>query len=163
MSRTALLLTGPDGRIIEHLLPEECGLRVHLGSSCADVVGATAVNGRRICRRGCSVVLEGRVDHGTTQTRDGPYRLICAALPTHRIISLEPVPEAVLDERPLTAREREVLALISQGMTNKQIGEVLDLRPGTVRTHVEHVLVKLGVKTRAAAAARAVRTGRDED
>jgi DNA-binding NarL/FixJ family response regulator len=59
----------------------------------------------------------------------------------------------------LTEREREVLGLLAQGHTNRQIAEALTITPNTVKKHVDHVLQKLGVSTRAAAAAIAVRAG----
>jgi DNA-binding CsgD family transcriptional regulator len=57
----------------------------------------------------------------------------------------------------LTRREREVLDLISQGLTNAQIAERLYISPKTAEHHVGRVLNKLGVRTRAEAAALAVR------
>jgi DNA-binding NarL/FixJ family response regulator len=62
----------------------------------------------------------------------------------------------------LTDREREVLSLLAKGHTNRQIAEVLTITPNTVKKHVDHVLQKLGVSTRAAAAAMAVRAGMDK-
>ena len=59
----------------------------------------------------------------------------------------------------LTPREREVLALIAQGLTNRQIAERLVLSEHTVHRHVTNLLGKLGLHSRAAAAARAVRSG----
>lgn len=59
----------------------------------------------------------------------------------------------------LTARELEVLELISRGCTNKQIAEALIVSPSTVRRHVEHVLAKLDVRSRTAAAMKASRHG----
>jgi DNA-binding NarL/FixJ family response regulator len=59
----------------------------------------------------------------------------------------------------LTDREREVLALLAQGQTNRQIAEALTITPNTVKKHVDHVLQKLGVGTRSAAAAIAARAG----
>jgi DNA-binding CsgD family transcriptional regulator len=53
----------------------------------------------------------------------------------------------------LTRREAEVLALIREGLTNPQIGERLYISPKTAEHHVGRVLLKLGVKTRAEAAA----------
>lgn len=52
----------------------------------------------------------------------------------------------------LTPREREVLSLVRQGLTNRQIARRLGITPGTVRSHLEHAFAKLGVGTRTAAA-----------
>jgi LuxR family transcriptional regulator, maltose regulon positive regulatory protein len=59
----------------------------------------------------------------------------------------------------LTPREREVLGLLAEGLTNREIAERLVLSEHTVHRHVAHVLAKLGVPSRAAAAARAARAG----
>jgi DNA-binding NarL/FixJ family response regulator len=59
----------------------------------------------------------------------------------------------------LTPREREVLQLIARGLPNKQIARELDLSERTVKTHVGHVLGKLGVADRTQAALVAVRAG----
>ncbi|GCE25510.1 DNA-binding response regulator [Dictyobacter alpinus] len=56
----------------------------------------------------------------------------------------------------LTEREREVLALIARGYTNKQIAEALYLSEKTARNHVSHILEKLGLSRRSEAAAYAV-------
>lgn len=48
--------------------------------------------------------------------------------------------------RHLTTREREVLALISSGLTDRQIAERLSLAIGTVHTHRKHIMAKLGVR-----------------
>ena len=59
----------------------------------------------------------------------------------------------------LTPREREVLVLIARGYANKRIALELDLAEKTVKTHVGHVLAKLGVSDRTQAAIAAVRAG----
>ena len=56
----------------------------------------------------------------------------------------------------LTEREREVLALIARGHTNKQIAEALYVSEKTARNHVSHILEKLGLSRRSEAAAFAV-------
>ncbi len=57
----------------------------------------------------------------------------------------------------LTRRETEVLSWIAKGKTNRDIGDILGMSPRTVNKHLEHVFEKLGVETRAAAAALAIR------
>jgi len=54
----------------------------------------------------------------------------------------------------LTARELEILRLIDQGLSNKQIAGRLQIEIPTVKNHVHHILEKLGVHRRAEAAAR---------
>jgi two-component system, NarL family, response regulator LiaR len=66
------------------------------------------------------------------------------------------------DEEPidrLTPREREVLVLIGRGFPNKRIARELEVSEKTVKTHVGHVLAKLGVSDRTQAAVLAVRAG----
>jgi DNA-binding NarL/FixJ family response regulator len=66
------------------------------------------------------------------------------------------------DDEPvdrLTPREREVLVLIGRGFPNKLIARELSLSEKTVKTHVGHVLAKLGVTDRTQAAVVAVRAG----
>ncbi|MES1173532.1 MAG: LuxR C-terminal-related transcriptional regulator [Myxococcales bacterium] len=58
-------------------------------------------------------------------------------------------------EGPLSEREGEVLAQLSQGLSNAEIGQRLFISPKTVEHHVSKILAKLGLKNRAAAAAYA--------
>jgi len=59
----------------------------------------------------------------------------------------------------LTPREREVLVLLAQGGTNRQIGRLLGVTERTARTHVSNILGKLGLASRTQAALWAVREG----
>ncbi|NTW98149.1 MAG: response regulator transcription factor [Oscillochloris sp.] len=59
----------------------------------------------------------------------------------------------------LTRREQEVLGLIAQGKTNREIGQLLTISLGTVKIHVEHIIGKLGVSDRTQAAVRAIELG----
>jgi DNA-binding NarL/FixJ family response regulator len=52
----------------------------------------------------------------------------------------------------LSAREREILALIGEGLTNRQIGKQLYLSEKTVKNHISRLLAKLGVERRIQAA-----------
>jgi DNA-binding NarL/FixJ family response regulator len=57
----------------------------------------------------------------------------------------------------LTPRETEVLSWVAKGKTNRDVADILCMSPRTVNKHLEHVFEKLGVETRAAAAALASR------
>ena len=59
----------------------------------------------------------------------------------------------------LTAREAEVLALIGEGLSNREIGERLFLGQATVKTHVNRIFAKIGVQTRAQAVRYAIGNG----
>jgi DNA-binding NarL/FixJ family response regulator len=60
---------------------------------------------------------------------------------------------------PLTERETDVLRLLAQGCSNREIAHTLNIGEQTVKTHVGHVLHKLGVSSRTQAALHAVRIG----
>jgi len=59
----------------------------------------------------------------------------------------------------LTAREREVAALLAEGLTNAELARRLYISPRTAAVHVSNILMKLGMANRAEVAAWAVRTG----
>jgi DNA-binding NarL/FixJ family response regulator len=71
----------------------------------------------------------------------------------------EAVVSEEIDEEPfgLTPRERQVLALIAEGATNRQIGAALFMAEKTASVHVSRILSKLGVQSRTQAAAMAHR------
>jgi ATP/maltotriose-dependent transcriptional regulator MalT len=59
------------------------------------------------------------------------------------------------NSRVLTPRERDVLAMISQGFSNKSTARTLAISPETVKTHVKRIFEKLAVNTRSEAVYRA--------
>jgi DNA-binding NarL/FixJ family response regulator len=59
----------------------------------------------------------------------------------------------------LTPRERDVLRLVALGQTNREIGKTLGFTSSTAKTHVEHLIGKLGVSDRTQAAVRAIKLG----
>jgi Response regulator containing a CheY-like receiver domain and an HTH DNA-binding domain len=77
--------------------------------------------------------------------------------------SLRSISDAAADApeliEPLTDREVEVLRLVATGLNNRDIGAVLFVAESTVKTHVEHILGKLGVSDRVQAAVWAARNG----
>ncbi len=62
-------------------------------------------------------------------------------------------------EEPLTAREREVLQLLAQGIPNKQIAQRLSISEHTVKFHVSAIMTKLGAASRTEAVTTAARRG----
>jgi LuxR family maltose regulon positive regulatory protein len=90
-------------------------------------------------------------------------RLRCPAASQARLRSrlaawqVEGAPAAVVDavppDEPLSAREREVLALLAEGQSNKLIARALDLSLHTVKRHVANILTKLALDSRTQAAA----------
>ncbi|MFI5285986.1 MAG: response regulator [Candidatus Dormibacteria bacterium] len=66
---------------------------------------------------------------------------------------------SVADRTDLTARERDVLRLVVEGLANKQIAQRLGIGEKTIKTHVSRVLAKLGVADRTQAAVLAIREG----
>jgi two-component system, NarL family, response regulator len=62
-------------------------------------------------------------------------------------------------ERPLTARETEVIRALAKGKSNKEIGVALNISEGTVKVHVTHMLEKLKVTGRTEAIGEAVKRG----
>jgi two-component system, NarL family, nitrate/nitrite response regulator NarL len=77
---------------------------------------------------------------------------IAAALLRRVADGAGPTPHAAL--APLTSRERQIVALIDEGLSNKEIAARLCIELSTVKNHVHNLLEKLGVRGRTAAAAR---------
>jgi LuxR family maltose regulon positive regulatory protein len=83
-----------------------------------------------------------------------------AALPAAVSVPPSPVtrrPSALVE--PLSERELEILRLIADGMTNRQVGETLFISVGTVKAHTSNIYGKLGVRSRTQAVARARELG----
>jgi predicted ATPase/DNA-binding CsgD family transcriptional regulator len=85
----------------------------------------------------------------------GTRRAPVLAMPARSVV--EPVPQPV--DYALTARELEVLRLLTEGQSTDEISEMLFISPRTTSTHLTHVLGKLGVTSRTAAVALALREG----
>lgn len=83
--------------------------------------------------------------------------------PQDLVRSLRSISEGAADSgdliEPLTDREQEVLRLLATGLSNRDIAPILFVAESTVKTHVEHIIGKLGVSDRVQAAVWAARHG----
>jgi len=87
--------------------------------------------------------------------------LISPRITTRLLAEFAPaVPQNRPPALPLTAREEDVLALLSEGLTNTEIGGRLFLSLGTVKTHIGAILTKIGARNRVEAAMWAYESGR---
>ncbi len=86
---------------------------------------------------------------GSTASMSNPVAPIYATSPSLGLIP----------DRQLTPRELEVLRLLAEGRSDRDIAGALSISPRTVGGHVTHLLAKLGVETRTAAVAHALRNG----
>jgi DNA-binding CsgD family transcriptional regulator len=93
-------------------------------------------------------------DRGPGVDFDERDRLVMRLLRPHLDATVRRLTEPTARSAPrLTLREREVLGLVRQGLTNQSIARRLDLSAHTVRKHLENVYARLGVQSRTAAVA----------
>jgi DNA-binding NarL/FixJ family response regulator len=86
--------------------------------------------------------------------------LLAPSITRRLIASFAPPPSANRTSLPdLTARELEVLTLLAEGLSNNEIAAQLFVSDATVKTHVGHILNKLGVRDRVQAVVAAYRSG----
>jgi DNA-binding NarL/FixJ family response regulator len=148
-----LKLPGPDGlSVLDALKARGSAARVLVLTSATEPALAS-----RALRSGAAGVLYKDVDP------DALVRAIRSVHDGHLLLAAEAAgtflhaasPGAGLDA--LTTREREVLAELSRGRSNREIARALHVSEKTVKTHVSAVLAKLGVQDRTQAALLAVR------
>ena len=109
------------------------------GHAIKDITGSDLVTAVRTVGAGRSLA-----DSRTVEALIGRFR--ADAEPAGRLAALTP-------------RERTVLSLVGEGLTNRQIGRRTSLSEGTVKNHVSHLLDKLGVSRRRQAAELLHRAG----
>jgi DNA-binding CsgD family transcriptional regulator len=136
----AFLVAAPDGALTRVL-----AVRPADPSWSATGAGATGAGATGAGVTGAVAIGAGSADAGATG----------AGAPAGQALLVGAEPASV----PLSRRELEVVTLLVDGATNPQIAERLVVSRHTVATHLAHILDRLGVATRGAAAARAVRDG----
>src|SRR5690606_17173638 len=110
-----------------------------------------------------NLVRLGRVEEARAHATEA--RALLGAWGGWRVEQLEAVERRLgLADHPdgppeLTPREREVVALLAEGLTNAQLAERLYISPRTAAVHVSNVLAKLGMGSRTEVAAWAIRNG----
>ncbi len=119
---------------------------------------------RRLRRELGDVRLEELLTLGGRLALAGAVELAAAALELgerHHGLADAPAQDAPKSEHGLTERELDVLRLLAQGLTNRQIGGELHISAGTAGVHVSNILRKLGVSGRVQAAGVAHQLGLD--
>jgi len=128
-----------------HLDPlhHECLIPIALGQHGKGVIG---LSGKKLT-----------LSHAETESLHAVSGLVALAISQHQGLARSELDQSILES--LTPREREIFALLPSGLSNKELGHKLGIASGTVKTHVERVLNKLGVKDRTQAAVKAVELG----
>lgn len=164
----ATLRVGADGRVCGLSVGARALLGARIGAPCAEVVRAVdPTSGVHVCVAGCAMSLargEGvcACEHLGVTVRGRPSRLRCERVGDEVVVTLGSWESQTATVELLTEREREVLAWVAAGLTDRGVAERLGVAISTIRTHVEHARAKLGAATRAQAIARAIATGQVE-
>lgn len=135
--------------LILTVMDDEALLREAVDAGAAGFLLKTA-SGEQLCQAVRDVAI------GTFPIDRGMLQLVLANQMDESDADLTPM---VTTTEVLTRREREVLALIARGMTNREIAETLIITTYTAKAHVEHIFKKLGVTDRTQAAVRAMELG----
>jgi DNA-binding NarL/FixJ family response regulator len=98
----------------------------------------------------------GRTEAGRREAAIGRAGLLALGAPAGGERARHPLAPSLAE---LTPREREVLALLADGLTNRQVAARLVVSEHTVHRHVANLLRKLGLPSRTAAVAHALRSG----
>jgi DNA-binding CsgD family transcriptional regulator len=145
-----ILISGRDGRVVAETALGRQLVGDVIGRQCGDVMGCPHRAGHPGCPTGPRVV----------KGRGGRFELRCELVEDQIVSFLSPAPagEGTEWER-LTPREQDVLKELAEGRTTGDIAGRLGISEATVRAHVEHMRLRLGVGTRAALVSRGYQLG----
>ena len=159
----------PDVLVLDLRMPGQGGVevcrRVHIESPSTNILVLTSFDEDDelfgvLAAGACGYLLKDtrpeRIVHAIRAVADG--QAVFDSSVASRIISGRPQGNDTLEE-PLSDREMEVLQLMAKGMSNKEIGRALWIGETTVKTHVSHILRKLGQADRTQAVLAAVKSG----
>ena len=155
--------TKPDILLLDLVLPDMCGVDVikKLRQNYAPVfiLVLTTFDGEEDIYRALKAGAMGYLLKDTPKKE--LFRAIREVSSGNRFIPEEIASKlaAYIGEIELTARESEILQLIAKGSSNKKIAESLFITEGTVKTHINHILKKLSVKSRTEAVKVAIERG----
>lgn len=154
----------PDITVVGISMPNISGLEVLAIANCESlstrvVFFATSVEARdlqMLLAAGAYAVVPHDVDIETlvqTLRRVADYR---GPMLAEQVVRQEPNAIAERSVTALTDRERQIMRLVSEGLSNKEIGRRLNLTDGTIKVHLHHIFQKLEVGNRTALAAFAM-------
>lgn len=97
--------------------------------------------------------LEGEYTHIVLLTDDSVEQLLKSIIPEEKEFG------GILGREALTKKQQEVLQLLSNGCSNKEIADTLRISVGTVKSHMTHILGKIGAANRTQAITKAAQLG----
>jgi|GEM_PF-1136911 len=156
--------TQPDVAILDVAMSPTSGIdvarRVADVSPKTKVILYTGHNDRGLLDRALDAGARGFVlKEGTLESLEEAVRTVAGGgtWVDSRLATAVASPETVSSLPPLTPREREILGLVANGLTNDKVAATLAISPETVQSHVRHAMVKLEADTRTEAVATALR------
>jgi len=144
----------PDAAVAVEIVQANLGSLFEVLMADAGNVGLDEASRRELAER-VGKVLQGEV----SLDPDLAQRLLRLFEPLIGAETRPPKPAAQSPAEPLTPRQLEVLKLLAGGRTNPEIARDLVLSTGTVRTHVQRIMARLGVSDRTGAVVRAIELG----
>jgi DNA-binding CsgD family transcriptional regulator len=161
----AVVITSPDGKVLSENRLAKKLLGDRVGRPCWQVVGDEVRGGRVACSPWC---VQRMISDGSDCAMSHPvmigqqrYQLSCAPVDGNTVSILAPLDQRSEPngERLLTAREIDVLQLMAEGLTLGAAAKQLKISVTTVRTYVENVRRKFGVRTQGGLVAQGYELG----